>query len=344
MRKTDRHKVLFIGIGGIGMSALARYYNRTGWEVYGYDKTPTALTAQLQKEGIRVFHKEEASLFENDTEKVIYTPAISTSNALLTYARERGLPLYKRAEILGILSKQYPCIAVAGTHGKTTISGLLSHIFHTAGIPILAFVGGITTNYHTNLIYHEKPQFMIVEADEYDRSFLQLHPNLSVISSIAPDHLNVYGNYEALQKAFTLFAQRTQGTVVTQQQLLPVPWAHQSYGLEAGADYVAQEIRVVNHQYEYTLSTPKGSIVMQSQVPGRHNVENAVAAVAIAQQVGIPLQTVKKALASYRGIKRRYEFILQEAHRQFIDDYAHHPEEMEVTIRTTKELFPHTIN
>lgn len=340
--KTDQiNKVIFIGIGGIGMSALARFYNYRGCSVYGYDKTPSALTAQLQKEGIEIFFEDEKSRVHEDTDLAIYTPAIPESNLVLNHIKDLGIPLFKRAAILGQLSKEYKCIAVAGTHGKTSITGLLAHIFKTANVPALAFIGGITTDYNTNIIYHDNPKYLIVEADEYDRSFHHLHPDISLVSAIAPDHLDIYGNFDKLVEAFNAFIGLTapNGKVIVHQSLLSLCCTDMSYGLHSGSSYFGRKIEVTDHKYQYNLTTTEITVKIKSNVPGRHNVENAVAATAVAREAGISIGKIKEAIETYHGIRRRFEMVIEEENRVFIDDYAHHPEELEVCIHTTKELY-----
>lgn len=340
--KTDQiNKVIFIGIGGIGMSALARFYNYRGCTVYGYDKTPSALTDGLKKEGIEVFFDDEKSRVHEDTDLAIYTPAIPKGNGILNQVKDLGIPLFKRAAILGQLSKEYKCIAIAGTHGKTSITGLLAHIFKRSNVPVLAFIGGITTDYNTNIIYHADPKYLIVEADEYDRSFHHLHPNISLVSAIAPDHLDVYGDFNQLVEAFNAFIGLTapNGKVIVHQGLLNMCCTDMSYGLHSGSSYFAHKIEVVDHKYEYNLTTPEIRVKIKSNVPGRHNIENAVAATAIAREAGISIKNIKEAIESYHGIRRRFEMVLEDENHIFIDDYAHHPEELEVCIHTARELY-----
>lgn len=344
MTINNAHKILFIGIGGIGMSALARYFNKRGVEVYGYDKTPSPITQQLPNEGIKVFFTDSIQEIKKDTDLVIYTPAIATSNKLLLEVKSKNIPLYKRAQILGQLSKEYKCIAIAGTHGKTSVTSLISHILHSSGIPILAFIGGISKNYNSNLIYNENPEYMVVEADEYDRSFLQLHPNISLITAIAADHLDIYGTVEELHKAFNNFACRNaaNGSVIVHQKLLTICCADMSYGLHSGSRYFASQIQIKNHRYEYKISTPQDILSTHSTVPGLHNIENSVAAVAIAKTIGISNKQIIKALESYTGVKRRFEIVVSNTEHIYIDDYAHHPEELEACISTVRELYPNS--
>ncbi len=342
MRTDQVNKVIFIGIGGIGMSALARYFNYRGCKVYGYDKTPSALTQQLQAEGIDIFYEDDKKYVRDETDLAIYTPAIPQTSKVLECVRKSHIPLFKRAAILGQLSKEYKCIAVAGTHGKTSITGLLAHIFKTANIPVLAFIGGISTDHNTNIIYHKEAKYIIVEADEYDRSFLQLHPYISLVSAIAPDHLDIYGDFNALVDAFNIFISQTapSGKVIVNQSLLTLCTTDISYGLSSGSSYFASDICIKNHKYYYSITTPEIQIKVRSNVPGRHNAENAVAAAAAACEAGVSIQNIKKGIESYNGIHRRFEILVNNNRNVFIDDYAHHPEELAVSIGTIKELYP----
>jgi len=342
MKSDQINTVIFIGIGGIGMSALARYYKYRGCRVYGYDKTPSELTEQLQKEGIDVFFKDDSHFVSHDTDLAIYTPAIPAGNNVLNAVKSLNIPLYKRAAILGQLSKEHKCIAVAGTHGKTSITGLLAHIFKSADIPVLAFMGGISNNYNTNILYHEKPKYMIVEADEYDRSFHHLHSDITLVSAIAPDHLDIYGDFKNLVEAFNAFIGLTapNGTVIVHQNLLNMCCTDISYGLHSGSSYFANDVSVSDNCYHYHITTPDNRVKITSKIPGRHNVENSVAAMAAAVEAGLSVQQVKKGIESYKGMHRRFEVVIQDEKHVFIDDYAHHPEELEVCIHTLKELYP----
>lgn len=344
MNIDNAHRILFIGIGGIGMSALARYFNKKGVEVYGYDKTQSPLTQQLCSEGINVFFTESIQHIKTGTDLVIYTPAIASSNKLLLEVNNKNIPIYKRSEILGLLSKKYKCIAIAGTHGKTSVTSLVSHIFQSSGVPILAFIGGISVNYNSNLIYNENPDYIIVEADEYDRSFLQLHPDISLITAISADHLDIYGTLEALHEAFNIFACRnaSNGTVIINQKLLNICCGDMSYGLHSGSRYFATNITIKNHRYEYKISTPQDILSTHSTIPGRHNIENSVAAVAIAKTSGISNKHIIEALESYRGVRRRFEVVVSNEEHVYIDDYAHHPEELKACINTVRELYPNS--
>ena len=344
MNINNAHKILFIGIGGIGMSALARYFNKKGVEVYGYDKTPSPITQQLCSEGIKVFFTESIQEIKAGTNLVIYTPAIAPSNKLLLEVTSKNIPLYKRSEILGLLSKQYKCIAIAGTHGKTSVTSLVAHILQSSGVAILAFIGGISLNYNSNLIYNENPEYIIVEADEYDRSFLHLHPDISLITAIAADHLDIYGTLEAVHEAFKAFANRNapNGSVIIHQNLLNICCGDMSYGLHSGSRYFATNITIKNHRYEYKISTPQDILSTHSTIPGKHNIENSIAAVAIAKTIGISNKQILKALESYRGVQRRFEVVVSNNEHVYIDDYAHHPEEIEACISTVRELYPNS--
>ncbi len=342
MKNKEGKKILFIGIGGIGMSALARYYNHQGYTVYGYDKTPSPLTEALQKEGISVCFSEEKACIEPNTDMAVYTPAIAETNGFMVAARKAGIPLFKRSAILGQLSKQYKCIAIAGTHGKTSITGLLAHIMHTNNIPVVAFVGGIMTNYNSNLIYHDAPKYILVEADEYDRSFHTLHPDISLITAIAPDHLDIYGSFKELVNAFNAFAGLTapNGKVIVHQDLLNICCADKSYGQHSGSSYFSRNISIKDGKYHFTLHGRDVQINTFTNVPGVHNVENCVAALAVCRNIGLSANQIKTGIESYKGIKRRFEIIYADNETIYIDDYAHHPDELNMCINTAKELYP----
>lgn len=337
--------IFFLGIGGIGMSAMARYFHDRGVHVSGYDKTPSPITHGLAEEGIRIGFEDDPLSLPADTELCIYTPAIPAGNRLLNHCRAQGIPLVKRAEILGELSRQTPCIAVAGTHGKTSICAMLTHILKTAGIPSEALLGGISANYNTNYLGDKKARWLIAEADEYDRSFLHLQPEMAIITSMDPDHLDVYGNRESMLGSFSAFAERVraEGLLLVREGLQESGIQHGrllTYGTCMDADYRAGNIRILDGTYhaDFTglLEMPDVAI----GTPGRHNVENALAAAAIAYQIGTDPEHIRAALASCLGVKRRFEIIYRSTAITYIDDYAHHPRELTACIQTAREMFP----
>jgi len=339
-------RVYFVGVGGIGMSALARYFKKRGCQVSGYDKTSTILTAALEAEGILITYKDELNALlpeylEKDEETlVVYTPAIPKDSVLLNYFRDKGFDLQKRSQVLGIISKGQFCIAVAGTHGKTTTSSVIAHILTDTGFGCTAFLGGIATNYGSNFLIGNN-DVVVVEADEYDRSFLTLHPDIAVITSMDADHLDIYGDAAQLQESFLSFAgQLKPGGTLFVKQGLPVP-AGITYGTEAGAVHVASDIRVENGDFVFDYSDDAVSISnIKLMLPGKHNVENTTVAIATALKLGISPEKVKAAIATFKGVKRRFEYIVREEKHIYIDDYAHHPEELKACFHAVRQLYP----
>ena len=338
--------VYFIGIGGIGMSALARYFKKRGLDVEGYDRNPTWLTQELISEGINVVYDEKIPFPEKHYDLVIYTSAIPENNTLLRHYRSKGYDVMKRSKVLGLITENKFTIAVAGTHGKTTITSMIAHIMKSAGTDMSSFVGGITKNYDSNYISSEGDGMMVVEADEYDRSFLSLSPDISIISSIDPDHLDVYETMENLQGSFEEFAARTDelGYVILKEGLdlkLPGNINVYRYGIEGNTEFRAENITDDLCIENFTLILGEEKIdSICLPLPGKHNIENAVAAAAVCHLRGISGSEIKKALQSYEGVHRRYDFIYENNHVTYIDDYAHHPEELSACIRTTRKLFP----
>jgi len=339
-------RVYFIGAGGIGMSALARYFKKRGCLVGGYDKTSTVLTRTLEEEGILISYADELSSLPDEfrvTAKdtlIVYTPAVPADAVLLNYFRIEGFNLQKRSQVLGIISKGQFCIAVAGTHGKTTTSSIVAHILTDTGYGCTAFLGGITTNYQSNFLLGDN-NVVVVEADEYDRSFLTLHPDIAVITSMDADHLDIYGDAEQLHESFHLFAEqlKTDGVLFFKQGL-PLQKGI-TYG--AGTDSIVQalNIRVEEGNFVFDYKDEKVSIQdIPLMLPGKHNVENATVAMAAALQLGIDPVKVKAAIASFKGVKRRFEYIVREDKHIYIDDYAHHPEELRACFDAVRQLYP----
>ncbi len=335
----------FLGIGGIGMSALARYFNKLGVVVSGYDKTQTTLTGQLQAEGISIHFEDKPSLIPENIEMVVYTPAIPKETKELNFIKEKQIPLYKRSEILGEITKNKFTVAIAGTHGKTTISSMLAHIFCEAGVKVTALIGGVVNGYNSNFIGDVNGDIFVVEADEFDRSFLTLHSNIALISSMDADHLDVYGSKKQLHDSFELFAKniKLDGKLVLKKGLyLDVgnieKW---SYSLLDEADFNCSRFEISDGSYSIDLKLSNKVIGrIDFKTPGCHNVENGIAASAIASLYGIKLEQIKQGLESYQGVKRRFEIVLKNKDLVYIDDYAHHPEELKACILSVKELYP----
>ena len=353
--------IYFVGIGGIGMSALARYFLGRGVAVHGYDKTETELTRALAIEGMHIHYTDDVSCIPEGVDLVVYTPAIPKEHTELVCFQLNGFPVLKRSEVLGIISRGMKCIAVAGTHGKTTTSSIVTHILRTGGVDATAFLGGISLSLGSNFVQGQS-DWVVVEADEYDRSFLRLSPDIAIITAIDPDHLDIYGDEENFRKGFHDFTKKVKdnGHVFPNSTLLlrgddddaQRHIRYDDYGVNAGA-YRAENIRVENGFFVFDYKSPLGNINdIKFTLPGNHNVENATAAIAAAQQIGVTSEAIKEALANFKGIKRRFEFILREdvtspklpiTHYPlpiFIDDYAHHPTELEAAIAAAKTLYP----
>lgn len=338
--------VYFIGVGGIGMSGLARYFNHHGKKVAGYDLNSTSLTLQLEKEGINIHYSDDLKLVPNEFKKsestlIIFTPAIPAHHSELNWFKNEGFHILKRAEVLGMITNQTKAIAVAGTHGKTTTSTMIAHLLTESGIGCNAFLGGIAVNYNSNVLYSDSP-YTVVEADEYDRSFLRLFPEYAVITSMDADHLEIYGNKEEMVKTYLQFATQVKTELVSKKELNVIHNStHIEYSILGKANVYAENIRVENGAYHYSIISENGKMEnVTLGLPGRHNIENSLAAVAIAQSVGIDNEKIKKSLASFRGVKRRFETIVKNDKVIFIDDYAHHPEELKACISSAKELYP----
>ena len=339
--------VYFLGIGGIGMSALARFFKKQGAAVYGYDRTSTPLTAELEREGMFIHYSEDVSAIPGKPDLVIYTPAIPADNKEYLYFVNSGFELKKRAEVLGLLSKEYFTVAVAGTHGKTSISSMAAHMLKAAGKNLTALIGGILKNYHSNFILSKTTDILLVEADEYDRSFLRLFPDIAVISSMDADHLDIYGNKEELKNNFHLFARRLneKGVLIhhiTLKELEDEAFKTVSYSARDNAGCVAENVRVENGNFVFDLKY--GEVAIKSitlSVPGLHYVENALAASLIGFETGLTPDEIKTGLESFEGVQRRFDYRIKSEGLVFIDDYAHHPKELEVTIEAAKMLYPY---
>ena len=336
--------IYFIGIGGIGMSAIARYYNTKGFKVSGYDKTPSPLTEALESEGIEVHYEDNIDFVPKSVEDtlVVYTPAIPKDMGELVYVQEHGYRVIKRSRMLGEITRGQRCMAVAGTHGKTTTSTLTSHLFTASGAGCSAFLGGISKNYDNNLLIHEN-DVVVVEADEFDRSFLQLFPEVAVITSMDADHLDIYGDEAHIREAFKAFAGQVSGTVIAKYGLDITPDDTKarimtySFG-NPQADFHAEALEQAGH---FNLHYPGGVIEdCVVGIPGWVNIENGVAAAAIALTYGIDPQEIKKALASFSGVKRRFDLQVKNDRHIYIDDYAHHPEEISAALSSIRKAYP----
>lgn len=343
MNLSQIHNVYFIGIGGIGMSALARYFQTIGKNVSGYDKTPTMLTDELIAGGISIHFEDNITLIPTDyyveNTLVIITPAVPISHSEWNYFIERQYQVKKRAEVLGIITKDTFCFAVAGTHGKTTTSSILGHILYESGADVTAFIGGIVENYNSNLIGNGKT-VTVVEADEFDRSFLHLHPNIACVTSMDADHLDIYGDKNAIEDSFREFADK-----VEDKKNLFVPKGLPLEGLTVGineeATFKAFNIRIENGYYVFDVKTPSETIEnIQFGLPGRHNLMNAMMALAMAKTYGTPTSGIARALASFKGIQRRFSYQIKSDKLVYIDDYAHHPTEINAVHQAVRELYP----
>ncbi|MEE1883888.1 UDP-N-acetylmuramate--L-alanine ligase [Pedobacter flavus] len=340
------NRVFLVGIGGIGMSALARYFAFKGCIVCGYDKTRTALCEQLEREGIIITYLDDESSiplsFHTTAEDtlIIYTPAIPSNSVLLNYFKNGGFQLKKRAQVLGEISNNSYCIAVAGTHGKTTTSSLIAHILTHTKFGCNAFLGGILSNYKTNFLFSTN-NVMVVEADEYDRSFLTLNPDIAVITSMDADHLDIYNDANDLKATFREFSQKVkQDGFLFKQANLPLENG-QSYAALIEADYYADNIRVIDGAFIFNYIGKLGNIKdVKLRLPGNHNVENAVAAITVALQLGIDSEKIKLAVDEFLGVKRRFEVVLNTPDVKIIDDYAHHPDELKACFEAVRMLFP----
>ncbi len=343
----------FIGAGGIGMSALVRYFLAKGYRVAGYDRTSSPLTEALQSEGLEIVYDESVDLIPDycrdpKTTLVVYTPAIPATHAGLVYFREHGFKVVKRAELLGLITQSSKGLCFSGTHGKTTTSSMAAHIFHESPVGCNAFLGGILRNCNSNLILSDHSPFTVIEADEYDRSFHWLHPYMAVVTATDPDHLDIYGTEEAYLESFAHFTSLIQpgGCLVIKKGIKLVPRVQEgvkvyTYSARDGGDFHAGNIRVGNGTILFDFVAPDGVVAdVELGVPVDINIENAVAAMAIARLNGVADDDMRRAMASFKGAKRRFEFWVKRDDRVMIDDYAHHPDELKASIRSVRALYP----
>ncbi|WP_447635059.1 UDP-N-acetylmuramate--L-alanine ligase [Flavobacterium microcysteis] len=343
MNLNQIHNVYFIGIGGIGMSALARYFKAIGKNVSGYDKTETELTKELGALGIEIHFEDSIALIPKDyyaeNTLVIITPAVPKTHSEWNYFLEREYQVKKRAEVLGIITKDTFCFAVAGTHGKTTTSSILGHILYESGADVTAFLGGIVENYNSNLIGSGKT-VTVVEADEFDRSFLHLYPDIACVTSMDADHLDIYGDTASIEASFVEFADK----VKDKKKLFVakgLPLEGISVAVNDEADYKAFNIRIENSAYVFDVQTPSEIIKdLRFNLPGKHNLTNALIALAMAYTYGTPTEAIAKALFTFKGVKRRFSYQIKEENLVYIDDYAHHPTEINAVHQAVSELYP----
>ena len=340
MNLKNIHNVYFIGIGGIGMSALARYFKANGKSVAGYDKTQTKVTDALISLGIEV-HFDDA--IKNISPKflckeqtlVVYTPAIPKNHLEYNYLKGEGFTILKRAEVLGKITENTTCLAVAGTHGKTTTTSILGHIMQPS--KATSFLGGIAENYNSNLILGEDV-ISVVEADEFDRSFLQLSPNIACITSMDADHLDIYGEHDALIQSFNEFSEKVSWKMIVAKGL---PIKGLTYAIDVEADYMATNVRIKGGKYVFNVKTPNGNLEnVVLSLPGRHNVMNALAALAMADQYGVSLGKIKQQIKTFKGVQRRFSYKIDTEEFVLIDDYAHHPTEINAVVNSVREMYP----
>ncbi|WP_026808451.1 UDP-N-acetylmuramate--L-alanine ligase [Arenibacter latericius] len=344
MNIKDIHNVYFIGIGGIGMSALARYFKFIGKEVSGYDKTSTPLTQDLMAHGIHVHYEDNLDLISKeyrDPNKtlVVYTPAVPSDHKEYTYFVSNGFQVKKRSEVLGMITKDSFCFAVAGTHGKTTVSSILAHILKETGMPITAFLGGISEDFNSNFLL-EGTDYSVVEADEFDRSFLRLSPNIACVTSMDADHLDIYGNKEELEKSFHDFIDRIEpGGKLFVCNGLPLEGI--TYGIEDDSDYCIVNLKIKDGVYEFDIRTPETTLKqVRFGKPGHHNLLNALVAFAMAAQSEASLQSLADALATFKGVQRRFSYQIRTDKFAYIDDYAHHPTAIDAVYQAISEMHP----
>ncbi|WP_266202249.1 UDP-N-acetylmuramate--L-alanine ligase [Pontibacter kalidii] len=358
MRLEDYSYIYFLGIGGIGMSAIARWFNAKGFPVWGYDKTRTALTEALEQEGIAVHYEDDVAnlpqevLQQKDKTLVVLTPAIPADHAEWIYLKEQGYTIKKRSEVLGIITASAYSVAVAGTHGKTTTSSIVAHLLHHAGVNCSAFLGGIATNLNSNLLIGKgEPgkEVVVVEADEYDRSFLTLFPDVAIVTSADPDHLDIYGDNEELIRTFQRFISQIKpgGFLFLHEATDPRLTALVQEGVQVyqyslnGGEAHVERLQVNGRWFEFDVVSPFGNIAgLRLGVPGFHNAENTLAAILAAQVLQVPAQSIKAGVEAFAGVKRRFEFVYEGHGRVYIDDYAHHPKEIDAFMGSLRALYP----
>lgn len=353
MRLEQYDSVYFLGIGGIGMSAIARWFKHKGLRIAGYDRTPTPLTHELIEEGMEIHFDDKVELMPGYISKektlVVFTPAIPKNHVEHNYLKSQGYTILKRSEVLGLLTKNYRTIAVAGTHGKTTTSSLIAHILKTAKINMVGFLGGITTNYESNLVMEgevSKDTWVVVEADEFDRSFLRLFPQMAVVTSADADHLDIYGDHASMLTSFKEFIKQinTNGNLVIHESVASladgVNIGKETYGMSRGQFFASHIHSAGRGFFEFNLNGFAHEMKnIQLGVPGFHNMENAIAAIIVAKKLSISDEVIREALVSFKGVKRRFEYIIKKDDLVYIDDYAHHPREIEAFLKSVKSIY-----
>ncbi|MFM9841238.1 MAG: UDP-N-acetylmuramate--L-alanine ligase [Cyclobacteriaceae bacterium] len=352
MKLEQYDSVYFLGIGGIGMSAIARWFKHKGMRVAGYDRTPTPLTHELIEEGMEIHFDDKIEFLpgyiNKDKTLVVFTPAIPKNHVEHSYLKQQGFTILKRSEVLGLLTKNYKTVAVAGTHGKTTTSSLIAHILKSAGVNMVGFLGGITSNYDSNLVMHgevNEKTIVVVEADEFDRSFLRLFPEIAVVTSADADHLDIYGDHASMLVSFKDFIKQIniKGSLIIHESIESlakgINVSKETYGMSQG-QFFASNINASGGFFEFDLEGLGKKIEkIQLGVPGFHNMENAIAAMLVALKLGVDEKTIREALHSFKGVKRRFEFIIKRNDLIYIDDYAHHPAEIEAFLTSLKSMY-----
>lgn len=340
--------IYFVGIGGIGMSALARYFHAANIQVSGYDKTPSSLTKELENEGIFIHYEADDKLIPEHCDLVIYTPAVPSEFEEWKSINNRNIPCIKRAEALALICKGKKSIAVAGTHGKTTVTAMIAHVLNKCDFAINAFVGGLMSEYNSNVIINPVSEWVLVEADEYDRSFLCLDPDIAVVNAIDADHLDIYGSKQDLELAFEEFMKKCKdlSSLILNKGITPeiitLPISAITFSASQNAVYQAENIRVENGVFVFDILKHQNLFINGAimPLPGRHNIENALAAIAVADKLGVPAEKIALTLSTFKGVKRRFELICRCENKVFYDDYAHHPEEIRALITALRELHP----
>lgn len=345
MNTIAKQNIYFLGIGGIGMSALARYFHKKGCSVSGYDKTPSPLTERLEKEGMTIHYEDNPNLIPDDIDFVVLTPAIPSDSLELNHLREKNIKIIKRAEVLGEISRHCKSIAVAGSHGKTTVTSMVTHLLKFSGKKMSAFIGGIAKNINSNVVIgDENDEVVVMEADEFDRSFLQLSPYLSIVTSIDADHLDIYGDKKQVEESFNQFVDKTaaDGIVVHNNKLQIVTDRKRiTYGLD-DADVMAENVRVEEGVTKFSVVTKEGLDYgeFQMNVYGEHNVMNALSAIISCRCFDVDIEVIREGLAAFQGVQRRFDVRVKNEKVCYIDDYAHHPEEIKASLKAAKTIFP----
>jgi UDP-N-acetylmuramate--alanine ligase len=334
-----------MGIGGIGMSAIARYFNHNNVKVAGYDKTISPLTQELESEGINIHYEDDLSKIPDLVDLCVITPAVPKFLNELNEISLRGIPVMKRSEVLGLITDNRNTIAIAGTHGKTSTTALTAHLLKTANLPVNAFIGGISANYNTNLLLADNSDLFVVEADEFDRSFLTLHPKYGVITSVDADHLDIYGDKDELKHSFVDFSNQVSQFLLVNESIKDTFNLQKSvftYAINSStADYSASNLNLADNIYSFDLTTPQGQILnIEFGIGGEHNIENAVAASALALQQGISIENLRLGLKTFRGVHRRFESVIISDKLIYIDDYAHHPAEITACLTSIRKMYP----